>query len=458
MNNKELDSLYLDYTEERPEDSRTVSEPEAGICFDGDTAGEEKKKVRRKGILFKRLFPEGRLKSAFTVLLGILIGILLCAGILGFSAAHNSRTEAAVAELDYQEKIDIILSYLKAYYLNDLDEQTIEDALAKGLMENIGDKYAQYYTEEEFDTLMEEMNGAYAGIGVQIVMNDDNKVEVYKVFKDSPAQEAGVQIKDLIVEADGVRDFETLDELVSIVRGEVGTTVDLVIERGGEELAMTIERREIETESIYYEMLSDTVGYLQIAEFNTTTVQQFEDAIEALEASGMTAVIMDLRDNPGGDYDSVVAICDRVLPEGVIVSVEDRQGGIFTENSDAVCLDLPIVILVNENTASAAELFTMTLKDYDMAQIVGTTTFGKGIVQSIFRLIDGSGLKFTTEKYYGPKGNCIQDEGIEPDYIVEFPEEVYEDGIITREEDIQLQKAAELLGFTLTFETQSCLP
>ena len=454
MNNKELDSLYLDYTEERPEDSRTVSEPEAGICFDGDTAGEEKKKVRRKGILFKRLFPEGRLKSAFTVLLGILIGILLCAGILGFSAAHNSRTEAAVAELDYQEKIDIILSYLKAYYLNDLDEQTIEDALAKGLMENIGDKYAQYYTEEEFDTLMEEMNGAYAGIGVQIVMNDDNKVEVYKVFKDSPAQEAGVQIKDLIVEADGVRDFETLDELVSIVRGEVGTTVDLVIERGGEELAMTIERREIETESIYYEMLSDTVGYLQIAEFNTSTVQQFEDAIEALEASGITAIIMDLRDNPGGDYDSVVAICDRVLPEGVIVSVEDRQGGIFTENSDAVCLDLPIVILVNENTASAAELFTMTLKDYDMAQIVGTTTFGKGIVQSIFRLIDGSGLKFTTEKYYGPKGNCIQDEGIEPDYIVEFPEEVYEDGIITREEDIQLQKAAELLGFTLTFETE----
>ena len=445
MNNKELDSLYLDYTKETPEDSRTVSEPEAGICFDSATDKAGKKTGQRKGSLFH---------SAFTVLLGILIGILLCAGILGFSAANNSRTEAAVAELDYQEKIDMILSYLRAYYLNDLDDQMIEDALAKGLMENIGDKYAQYYTEEEFDTLMEEMNGSYAGIGVQIVMTDDNKVEVYKVFKDSPAQEAGVQIKDLIVEAAGVRDFETLDELVSLVRGEIGTTVDLVIERGGEELAMTIERREIETESIYYEMLSDTVGYLQIAEFNTSTVQQFEDAIEALEASGMTAIIMDLRDNPGGDYDSVVAICDRVLPEGVIVSVEDRQGGIFTENSDANCLNIPIVILVNENTASAAELFTMTLKDYDMAQIVGTTTYGKGIVQSIFRLIDGSGLKFTTEKYYGPKGNCIQDEGIEPDYIVEFPEEVYEDGVITREEDIQLQKAAELLGFTLTFEAE----
>ena len=445
MNNKELDSLYLDYTKETPEDSRTVSEPEAGICFDSATDKAGKKTGQRKGSLFH---------SAFTVLLGILIGILLCAGILGFSAANNSRTEAAVAELDYQEKIDMILSYLRAYYLNDLDDQMIEDALAKGLMENIGDKYAQYYTEEEFDTLMEEMNGSYAGIGVQIVMTDDNQVEVYKVFKDSPAQEAGVQIKDLIVEAAGVRDFETLDELVSLVRGEIGTTVDLVIERGGEELAMTIERREIETESIYYEMLSDTVGYLQIAEFNTSTVQQFEDAIEALEASGMTAIIMDLRDNPGGDYDSVVAICDRVLPEGVIVSVEDRQGGIFTENSDANCLNIPIVILVNENTASAAELFTMTLKDYDMAQIVGTTTYGKGIVQSIFRLIDGSGLKFTTEKYYGPKGNCIQDEGIEPDYIVEFPEEVYEDGVITREEDIQLQKAAELLGFTLTFETE----
>ena len=318
--------------------------------------------------------------------------------------------------------------------------------LSKGLMENIGDKYSEYYTKEEFDQLLEESSGEYAGIGVQIVMNDDGFVEVYKVFKDSPAEEAGIQLKDLIVEASGVRDFEDLDALVSLVRGEKGSTVDLVIERNGEEIPMTVERRSIVTDSVYGEMLDDEVGYIQIAEFNTATIQQFRDIVDSLLEQGMKKVIMDLRSNPGGDYDSVVAVCDRVLPEGIIVTVEDKQGGMITENSDADCLDIPIVLLVDQNTASAAELFTMALRDYGMAQVVGTTTYGKGLVQSLFRLPDGSGLRFTTEKYYGPAGNWIQDTGIEPDYVVEFPEEVYEDGIIFLEEDVQMKKAAELLG------------
>lgn len=450
MNNKELDNLYLDYTEEPAENSRIGSDADAGINYKC-TSGEGRSSSERRHTSDRRQLSVP-VKSIAAVLLGVLIGIVICAGILGFSAAHNSAGASTGIDLNYEEKIDLILSYLDIYYLNDLDEQMIEDALAKGLMQNIGDKYAEYYTEEEFEQLVEEMSGEYAGIGVQIVMNDDDKVEVYKVFEGSPAQEAGIQIKDLLVEADGVRDFETLDDLVAIVRGKEGTTVDLVIERAGEEIPMTIERRKIETESIYSEMLSDTVGYIQIAEFNTATIQQFKAALDSLTEQGMTSVIMDLRDNPGGDYDSVVAICDRVLPEGVIVSVEDRQGGILTENSDPECLDIPIVLLVNENTASAAELFAMALHDYGMADIVGVTTYGKGIVQSIFRLVDGSGLKFTTEKYYGPNGDCIQDEGVEPDYVVELPDEVYEDGVIYEEEDLQLQKAAELLGLELTFD------
>lgn len=214
---------------------------------------------------------------------------------------------------------------------------------------------------------------------------------------------------------------------------------------------MTVERRAIETESVYSTMMDDTVGYIQITSFNAASVQQFRDAIDSLLEQGMTSVIMDLRNNPGGDYDSVVSMIDRIVPEGPIVSTENKEGITSTESSDAECLDIPIVLLVNENTASAAELFTMALHDYDMAEIVGTTTYGKGIVQSIYQLPDGSGLKFTTEKYYGPAGECIQDVGITPDYEVEIPEEAYEDGIIYEYEDTQLQKAAELLGSTYDF-------
>ncbi len=386
-----------------------------------------------------------RWHSFAAVITGAVIGALLCACVFAITAVHNTST-AAETDLDYHDKVDLILNYLRAYYLNELDDEELGDMLSKGLMENIGDKYSEYYTKEEFDQLLEESSGEYAGIGVQIVMNDDGFVEVYKVFKDSPAEEAGIQLKDLIVEASGVRDFEDLDALVSLVRGEKGSTVDLVIERNGEEIPMTVERRSIVTDSVYGEMLDDEVGYIQIAEFNTATIQQFRDIVDSLLEQGMKKVIMDLRSNPGGDYDSVVAVCDRVLPEGIIVTVEDKQGGMITENSDADCLDIPIVLLVDQNTASAAELFTMALRDYGMAQVVGTTTYGKGLVQSLFRLPDGSGLRFTTEKYYGPAGNWIQDTGIEPDYMVEFPEEVYEDGIIFLEEDVQMKKAAELLG------------
>ena len=441
MQNRELDHLYLEYqTEDMKEqgENRDIGSVSSG--------GNSRKPGRRD--------PKNRkLRSLIGVLAGMLIGILVCAVVF---KAMIIKSNGAVKDLDYQDKIEMILQYLELYYLNDLDEQTIEDALARGLMENIGDKYAEYYTEEEFQSLIESMNGEYAGIGVMITQREEDKaIEVYRVYADSPAEEAGIQIKDVLVEAAGIRDFETMDDLVALVRGEPGTTVDLVIERDGEEIPMTIERRAIIVDYVYGEMLTDTVGYIQISEFTQATVKQFEDAIDDLTAQGMTSVIMDLRNNPGGDYDSVVAMCDRVVPEGVIVSVEDKMGGMQTENSDAECLDIPIVLLVNDNTASAAELFTMCLRDYDMAEVVGTTTYGKGIVQSIYQLIDGSGLKFTTEKYYGPAGNYIQDTGIEPDYVVEIPEETYEDGVISVEEDLQLQKAAELLQIALEYNEET---
>ena len=393
--------------------------------------------------------PPQKPKSKFGIglLVGILItiaAVMLLAVIAVFIFFRGMRT--GTAEMDYQEKLDTIQMYLDNYYLYDLDEEQMENALAAGLLNGIGDKYAKYYSKEEFDQLMEETSGSYGGIGISIIMNDDNQVEVYKVFDGSPAAEAGIQIKDVIVEAAGVRDFEDIDELVSLVRGEQGTTVDIVISRDGKEIPMTVERRIIDMETVASKMLDNNIGYIQLTEFDTISVEQFNNALDALESQGMTSLILDLRDNPGGDYDTVIAMSDRVLPEGKIVTVVDKQGTEKTEYSDEEHqISIPMVVLINENSASASELFTGAIKDYGIATIVGETSYGKGIVQSIFRLEDGSGMKFTTEEYLTPNGNHINGIGVVPDVEVSIPEEAYEDGVITEEEDVQLQKAIEIL-------------
>lgn len=383
--------------------------------------------------------------------LGLLVGVLITIAALMLAAVlfvfvYLRGMRTGTTEMDYQEKLDTIQSYLDAYYLWDIDPEMIEDGLASGLLSGIGDKYAKYYTKEEFDNLMEETSGSYGGIGISIMMNNDNTIEVYKVFSGTPADEAGIQVKDLIVEADGVREFEDLDELVSIVRGEEGTTVDLVIKRGDQEIPMTVERKVIDMETVTYKMLDNKIGYIQLTEFDIISVEQFNTALDALEAEGMTSLILDLRDNPGGDYDTVISMADRVLPEGKITTVVDKQGTEKTETSDEEHqISIPMVVLINENSASASELFTGAIKDYGIATIVGETSYGKGIVQSIFRLSDGSGLKFTTEEYLTPNGNHINGIGVTPDVEITIPEEAYEDGELTEEEDAQLQTAIEIL-------------
>ena len=383
--------------------------------------------------------------------LGLVIGIaigLVCLFICGmvFLTSGIGRRGQNTSRGGYYDKVDTLLSYLNSYYLWELDDETIETALAKGLMDGIGDKYAEYYTPEEFEDLMEGMTGEYAGIGVSITMNENNEVEVYKVFKGSPAEEAGIHPKDIIIEAAGITDFADLDAVVAEVRGEPGTTVDIKVRRDGEVISMTVERRQISMETVEYRMLDNHIGYIMISEFDTVTVGQFNQALDDLTAQGMTSVIMDLRDNPGGSLDAVVAMCDRVLPAGVIVSTEDKQGGIQTENSDdANQLNIPIALLINGNSASASEVFVGAIQDYGMGVVVGEQSFGKGIVQSIFQLSDGSGLKFTTENYYTPSGRSIQDVGITPDIQVSIPDEAYDDGVVSEEEDTQLQAAIDAL-------------
>lgn len=381
--------------------------------------------------------------------LGFLIGFVAATILtlaVSFLAGRAVIAQYAMSYNSYDEKLGTILSYIDRFFLWDVSDEDIENGMAKGLIDALGDKYAYYYTPEEYEDLKESVSGEYAGIGVSIIMNDDNKVEVYKVFRNSPAEEAGIFVGDLIIEAAGVTDFPELDDLVAVVRGEPGSTVDIVIERNGEKIPMTLARARVAMDTVSWKMLDDSIGYIKIEEFDTITVSQFEEAIDDLTSQGMRAVIFDLRDNPGGDYDTVVSMCDRVLPEGVIMTVKDKNGTIKTENSDQEHrIDLPIAVIINGNSASASEVFTGAIQDYNIATIVGEQSYGKGIVQSIFALPDGSGLKFTTQEYYTPSGDSINGVGITPDIEVTLPEDAYDDGVLTEEEDTQLQAAIESL-------------
>ena len=394
----------------------------------------------------KSRFGLGFLVGALVGAAVILIGVVVYSFVTYRQMVDIYSGDAEYEYLSYQEKIETILEYLELYYIGDVDPEKMGDGLSDGLLSGIDDKYAKYYTKEEFDRLLEDSSGEYCGIGVSITQEESGEIVVYKVFKGTPAEEAGIHAMDVIVEADGERNFADLDALVAVVRGEEGTKVDLVILRDGEEIPMTVERRTIITPSVESKMLDDNIGYIAISEFDRATVTQFNDAITELEEAGMEALVIDLRDNPGGDYDSVVAMADRVLPEGTIITTKNKQGTVKEETSDeAHQLKIPMALLVNANTASAAELFSGAIQDYGLGYIVGTQTYGKGVVQSIYRLSDGSGMKFTTEKYYTPSGRCVDGEGVIPDYDVALPDEVYEDGVVTEDEDVQLQKAIELL-------------
>ena len=388
-------------------------------------------------------------KSRFGI--GILVGVLITiaafmiAAVIGVFLYINGMKNGTT-QMDYQEKLDTIETYLNEYFLWDLDEEQIEDSLAQGLLTGTGDKYAQYYSKKEFDNLMEEISGSYGGIGVSIIENDAGEIEVVQVFKGSPAEAAGILPKDIVIEADGVKEIKDVDHLVELVRGEAGTTVDLVIRRDGEEIPFTLERQIIEMELITYEMLEDHIGYIRLSEFDTIAVDQFNAALDDLEAQGMEKLIIDLRDNPGGDYDTVIALADRVLPEGKITTVVDKNGASSVETSDEEHqINIPMVVLINGNSASASELFSGAIKDYGIATMIGETTYGKGIIQSIYRLPDGSGMKFTTQEYLTPNGNHIHEIGVTPDIEVTIPEEAYEDGELTRDEDTQLQAAIDFL-------------
>ena len=359
-------------------------------------------------------------------------------GHLGFTALTSGGNAEEQAKIS--TKMQELQSYIDRFYLFDYDEENVESGIYKGMMAGLGDVYTNYYTPEEYASFMESSNGSYSGIGAMLSQDyNTGIITVVKVFEGSPAAEAGVQPDDILYKVKGeeVTGMD-LNLVVSDLKGEEGTDVEVSFMRGTDVLDLTLTRRSIEVPTVEYRLITDKIGYISISEFDDVTDDQFIAALDDLNSQGMENLIIDLRDNGGGLVDVTCDILDQLLPEGLIVYTEDKDGNREEETSDAEhYFPGKMAVLVNGNSASASEIFAGAIKDYGVGTLIGTQTFGKGIVQSLFPLSDGSAIKVTVSRYYTPAGNNIHEVGITPDIILEKDTE--------SEEDNQLQKAIDVL-------------
>ncbi len=361
-------------------------------------------------------------------------------------ASANGMAPDSVINDDTIAKLEAIEDVIAKYYFQEEDIHTDEmiEGMYAGMVASLEDPYSTYYTAEEWKLMMQDSEGIYFGIGAYIQLDKTTGFgKINGVIENTPAQEAGLREDDIIYMIDGeIAQGLELTEIVSRIKGEEGTTVHLTIYREGEEdyLEFDVVRMQIESPTVEYEMLDNGIGYIQITEFDDVTVDQFTEALAVVKGSGATGLILDLRSNPGGSLSAVVDIARQILPEGLIVYTEDRDG----ERIEYDCggeneWKLPLVVLVNGNSASASEILAGAIKDYGIGTLIGTTTFGKGIVQRILPLTDGTALKLTVSAYYTPKGNNIHNIGIEPDIVCEYDRDAfYDDGI-----DNQLERAKE---------------
>lgn len=377
---------------------------------------------------------------------GVLCTVLVGGGIFVGRYVLSNKDHAVNQES--VQKAKAIESLIDKYYLDKIDNDELESYLYKGLMAGLGDPYSTYYTAEEYKELTEDTEGVYRGIGVTMQKDvSTGAVTVVKCFEGAPGAEAGLQPQDQLVKVNGedITDKE-LSEVVKMIKTSESDTVTLTILREGEsdyrEVEVTLDT--VEAPMVEHEMLDNKIGYITINQFAETTASQYETALEDLNNQGMERLIVDVRDNPGGLLTSVCDVLDSMLPEELLVYTEDKNGKKSEYNATGTDqFDKPMVILVNGNSASAAEIFSGALQDYKVAKLVGTTTFGKGIVQQIFNLSDGSAVKMTISKYYTPSGRCIHGTGLEPDIEVDLPDELKNQVSIDKSEDTQLQKAIE---------------
>lgn len=407
------------------------------------------------------------MKKLVKIGLSLSVTALLCSGCIsnnrmlqssnsnsnGSGGWGSNGSQNSLYSVEVEEKVDYINDLIdEKFYFEASDEEEREEYIYKGILESLDDPYSVYYTAEEYADMMNTSTGSYQGIGVSIQQNAETKLlTVIRVFQGSGAEEAGILPKDHIIGVDGRElNGEDVSEVVSWIKGDPGTTVDITVYRPSteEELTLTVERRTVDNSTVSYSMKANNIGYIEVTDFYEKTAEQFRIAIKELQAQGMQSLIVDLRNNPGGYVSTVVDMCDQILAEGGIVYTEDKEGTVLEkfDADDRESLDIPMVVLVNGNSASASEIFAGCMKDHGVATLVGTTTYGKGIVQQVIPLSDGSAVKLTIAKYFTPNGNDIHKQGIEPDIVIELPEELLKEPIIPEEQDVQLQKAMEILS------------
>lgn len=399
------------------------------------------------------------------VIVGMTIALLIvCAVFLGtrlqqYIELRNNPTAALAKQLEFAEDSAISpilvnkLQNLEAtvkekFYLNEVSEEEFAEGIYSGLMMALEDPYSEYYTAEELNEIMSQTEGIYYGIGAYVSMDElTNLPKVSGVIEGAPAEAAQLRANDIIYEVDGESTYGlSLNEVVAMIKGEEGTEVVLTLIRDGENdyLEVPVTRAKVESPTVNFEMLDETMAYIQIVEFDDVTVDQFAEALAMANGSGMEGLILDLRANPGGSLNAVVDIAQMLLPKGLVVYTEDKQGKRVEYSCDGKReFQLPMVVLVDMNSASAAEILAGAIQDYGIGTLVGTTTFGKGIVQQIVPFTDGSAIKLTISSYFTPNGRNIHEVGIEPDVICEFDGEAYYNS--ENPVDNQLEKAKEIL-------------
>ena len=357
------------------------------------------------------------------------------------SDSNTSNSTNTSNEYSLVQTLQTFKTMINQLYIGDIDEESMLEGAIKGYVEGLGDPYTEYLTKEEMEEFTEETNSEYVGIGVY-VGNDtvNNTILVVGVMKSSPAEEAGIQIGDVIEKIDGVAyTGEQLDEATKVLKAEEGTTATLTIRRDNEEKELTVVRRKITVQHVASEMLENNIAYIQIDSFDANVASNFEEQITSLINNGATGIIIDLRNNGGGIVDEATGIADLFLDKGetILITKSKKENNEEETKSerDPIVKDIPVVILVNKATASASEILAGALKDNYGATIIGKQTYGKGVIQTLYTLTDGSGIKITTEEYYTPNHNQINEVGITPDIEVD----------ITENEDTQLQRAIEEL-------------
>ena len=366
------------------------------------------------------------------------------------SAQGSADTEEAVNAQSIQ-KLQTVEGMIRQYYYYDdeIDTKVLEEGAYRGMIESLGDPYSTYYSAEELEELRNQTQGVYYGIGAGVSLDTETTLpKIVKVYDGTPAKEAGLREDDIIYEVNGESTYGmSTSDVVALIKGEENTSVNLTIVRAGESdyLSIDVTRRKVNVPTVEFKMLNEDMAYIQISEFDDITVDQFAEALAMARGNNMKGLVLDLRSNPGGSLDAVVEIARMLLPEGLIVYTEDK----YENRKEYTCdgtrqLEVPMTVLINGNSASASEILAGAIKDYGIGTLVGTTTYGKGIVQSVMPLTDGSAVKLTISSYFTPKGNNIHKKGIEPDVICEFDGEAYYGN--DDRPDNQLEKAKEVLG------------